>query len=322
MPSAVAGLSPAPPPAPPLDRKEVIDKLALYVARHGPDFEELTRSRNEGNPKFGFLSEAAAPEIRLEREYYLWTLEQERKKVAAASGKAPIPVLLASTSPSAAPPWRKQQLSTVVAPFSEPTGGAASPLPDPTYGVGPTTSAEVVAPRSLSKKRHFDETGGHKRFNEDQPSRSSSSSSSSRPLLSIHAEADYEDLRAMQQQPQHSKPGHHIGDFLPKEELDKFLPKKPAPPTPVPAPQSADLDVGKKLLQKMGWKEGTGLGSTGEGITEPIKAEMKNDLLGVGISDPATASEKDDIYEAYKKRMMKAYRYRPNPLNNPRRQYY
>jgi hypothetical protein len=72
-------------------------------------------------------------------------------------------------------------------------------------------------------------------------------------------------------------------------------------------------------------------------------------MLGVGTSDPSTVAENDDIYEAYKKRMMtyahthtrslfllarqprvesddlsahSAYRYRPNPLNNPRRQYY
>lgn len=51
-------------------------------------------------------------------------------------------------------------------------------------------------------------------------------------------------------------------------------------------------------------RQGTGLGSTGEGITEPIKAEVKNDMLGVGTSDPSTVAENDDIYEAYKKRMM------------------
>ena len=51
-------------------------------------------------------------------------------------------------------------------------------------------------------------------------------------------------------------------------------------------------------------RQGTGLGSTGEGITEPIKAQVKNDMLGVGTSDPSTVAENDDIYEAYKKRMM------------------
>jgi splicing factor 4 len=30
----------------------------------------------------------------------------------------------------------------------------------------------------------------------------------------------------------------------------------------------------------------------------------------------------DDPYEAYRKRMMLGYKYRPNPLGNPRRSYY
>jgi hypothetical protein len=51
-------------------------------------------------------------------------------------------------------------------------------------------------------------------------------------------------------------------------------------------------------------EQGTGLGSAGDGITEPIKAQVKNDKLGVGTADPSTIGESDDIYEAYKKRMM------------------
>ena len=32
--------------------------------------------------------------------------------------------------------------------------------------------------------------------------------------------------------------------------------------------------------------------------------------------------EDDDEYEAYRKRMQLGYKYRPNPLGNPRKQYY
>ena len=45
---------------------------------------------------------------------------------------------------------------------------------------------------------------------------------------------------------------------MPKEELEKFLPKRAgssAPKPAPPAPQAVDSDIGKKLLQKMGWKE-------------------------------------------------------------------
>ncbi|XP_043204248.1 chromatin modification-related protein eaf-1-like isoform X1 [Amphibalanus amphitrite] len=47
---------PLPPPAP-LDpeRKTLIDKLAMFVARNGHEFEKLTRNKQRHNPKFAFL---------------------------------------------------------------------------------------------------------------------------------------------------------------------------------------------------------------------------------------------------------------------------
>ncbi|NXU75660.1 SUGP1 protein, partial [Oreotrochilus melanogaster] len=46
------------------------------------------------------------------------------------------------------------------------------------------------------------------------------------------------------------------------------------------------------------------------------------DGAGFGIDRPAELTKEDDEYEAFRKRMMLAYRFRPNPLNNPRRPYY
>ncbi|NXI85298.1 SUGP1 protein, partial [Rhipidura dahli] len=46
------------------------------------------------------------------------------------------------------------------------------------------------------------------------------------------------------------------------------------------------------------------------------------DGAGFGIERPAELTKEDDEYEAFRKRMMLAYRFRPNPLNNPRRPYY
>jgi hypothetical protein len=44
----------------------------------------------------------------------------------------------------------------------------------------------------------------------------------------------------------------------------------PQLPSPLPAHPGDDTNIGNKLLKKMGWKEGTGLGYGGEGITEPV----------------------------------------------------
>eukprot|EP00116_Pleurobrachia_bachei_P009232 sb/3469494/ len=74
---------------------------------------------------------------------------------------------------------------------------------------------------------------------------------------------------------------HHLGDFLPKEELERFYQKvsaakkgTKAPSIPTEAAIGED-NVGYKMLQKAGWKEGSGLGATGSGIVAPIDSYVK-----------------------------------------------
>ncbi|XP_075063798.1 SURP and G-patch domain-containing protein 1 [Mixophyes fleayi] len=123
---------------------------------------------------------------------------------------------------------------------------------------------------------------------------------------------------------------HFIGDFLPPDELDKFMETFKA----LKEGREPDYseykefkltveNIGYQMLMKMGWKEGDGLGSDGQGIKNPVhKGSMAVDGAGFGIDRPAELSKNDDEYEAFRKRMMLAYRFRPNPLNNPRRPYY
>ena len=72
--------------------------------------------------------------------------------------------------------------------------------------------------------------------------------------------------------------GHHIGDFLPPEELTKFMSKFEAIKSGQEYVEESDYaaqklkqdNLGFKMLQRMGWNEGTGLGADGQGITAPI----------------------------------------------------
>uniref|UniRef100_A0A8C5WFI3 SURP and G-patch domain-containing protein 1 n=1 Tax=Leptobrachium leishanense TaxID=445787 RepID=A0A8C5WFI3_9ANUR len=123
---------------------------------------------------------------------------------------------------------------------------------------------------------------------------------------------------------------HFIGDFLPPDELEKFMETFKA----LKEGREPDYseykefkltveNIGYQMLMKMGWKEGDGLGSDGQGIKNPVnKGSTAVDGAGFGIDRPAELTKSDDEYEAFRKRMMLAYRFRPNPLNNPRRPYY
>jgi len=47
-------------------------------------------------------------------------------------------------------------------------------------------------------------------------------------------------------------------------------PKPPSPPPPPLNPGQDESNVGNKLLKMMGWTEGTGLGTNGEGRVNPM----------------------------------------------------
>mmetsp|Transcript_28221 Transcript_28221/g.44946 ORF Transcript_28221/g.44946 Transcript_28221/m.44946 type:complete len:244 (-) Transcript_28221:96-827(-) len=120
-----------------------------------------------------------------------------------------------------------------------------------------------------------------------------------------------------------TKRKHHISDYLPKEELMKFLAKSKGLAAPVEKKNTITSEnKGFNLLQKMGWKEGSGLGKGGVGIKAPVQARGNAGGAGIGHQKPTDVNEKDDIFTQYKKRMALAYRYRPNPLGNPRTPYW
>lgn len=67
----------------------------------------------------------------------------------------------------------------------------------------------------------------------------------------------------------------------------RSAPGPPKPPTPPPPPLNPGQDennVGNKLLKMMGWTEGTGLGTNGEGRVDPIQTAIYAQGVGLGAS--------------------------------------
>jgi splicing factor 4 len=77
-------------------------------------------------------------------------------------------------------------------------------------------------------------------------------------------------------------------------------------------------NIGHKLLQKMGWKEGKGIGAKEDGRTAPVAAGgsggagaaagMRQDTLGLGAQAHGAVEANDDPFEQYRKRMQLGYK--------------
>lgn len=64
-------------------------------------------------------------------------------------------------------------------------------------------------------------------------------------------------------------------------------------------------NIGNKLLQKMGWKAGSGLGKANQGRTEIIEAEQRVSNAGLGSKSSSYGAGPGDDYKTYIKKMMK-----------------
>lgn len=129
----------------------------------------------------------------------------------------------------------------------------------------------------------------------------------------------------------------HVGNLLPADEMAKYtslLPGRKPAADQKKEPEKVVLDAsnaGFKMLSKMGWKAGKGLGANEDGKVVPVGAEKSSSdksgaaagsAHGVGSSHTWDLDGTEDVFEQYRKRMMLGYRHRPNPNNNPRKLYY
>ncbi len=98
-----------------------------------------------------------------------------------------------------------------------------------------------------------------------------------------------------------------MASYIPPAEFAEFMAKADGRASDKDALDSTN--VGHRLLQKMGWREGEGLGKLGEGMTAPVEATIKSSKGGIGL-DTGEVSAADDHFTKYKKLMMLAYKHR------------
>ncbi|KAL3611403.1 hypothetical protein D5086_002423 [Populus alba] len=282
----------APPPPSDPTVKNVADKLASFVAKHGRQFENVTRQKNPGDTPFKFLFDENCADFK----YYEYRLTEEEKALSQSRDSQISSSGGTSTSASKSTgsyQSLQQQHSNYQIPASalyddaeEPKGSMSTSSGRAGESSAPAGTDPIAMMEFYVKKAAHEERRRQPRHSKDEMP----------PPASLQAI---------------SKKGHHMGDYIPPVELEKFLStcndaasRKAAKEAAERAKIQAD-NVGHKLLSKMGWKEGEGLGSSRNGISNPIMAgDVKKDHLGVGAHNPGEVTPDDDIYEQYKKRMM------------------
>uniref|UniRef100_A0A8B9ST30 SURP and G-patch domain-containing protein 1 n=1 Tax=Anas platyrhynchos TaxID=8839 RepID=A0A8B9ST30_ANAPL len=352
--------------SPPEDEetKNCAEKLARFIADGGPEVEAIALQNNRENHAFRFLYEPNSKGYK----YYRQKLEEFRKAKTSTASTATTTAAPPATAAATGTTKKKRKsrwgpeedkvelpLPQLIQQLDSPSPLSVQDLKGLGYEKGKPVGLVGVTELSEAQKKQlkeqqemqqmYDMIMKHKQAMQEMQMMWEKAIQQHQHGYDSDEEVDSElgtwehQLRRMEmdktrewaeQLTQMGRGKHFIGDFLPPDELEKFMETFKA----LKEGREPDYseykefkltveNIGYQMLMKMGWKEGEGLGSDGQGIKNPVsKGTTAVDGAGFGIDRPAELTKEDDEYEAFRKRMMLAYRFRPNPLNNPRRPYY
>ncbi|ESR52218.1 SURP and G-patch domain-containing protein 1-like protein [Citrus sinensis] len=230
-------------PLPPSDPtvKKVADKLASFVAKNGRQFEHITRQKNPGDTPFKFLFDETCADYK----YYEYRLVEEETSLTETmevqtshSGG-----MSTSASKSTSASQRTLPQQNYQTPASALYETAEEPVTGNGESSGPSGADPIAMMEFYMKKAAQEERKRQPKQSKDEMPPPPSLQGTAAP----------------------GKRGHHMGDYIPHEELEKFLSacndaaaRKAAKEAAEKAKIQAD-NIGHKLLSKMGWKEGASL---------------------------------------------------------------
>uniref|UniRef100_A0AAZ3RZQ8 SURP and G-patch domain-containing protein 1 n=1 Tax=Oncorhynchus tshawytscha TaxID=74940 RepID=A0AAZ3RZQ8_ONCTS len=332
------------------ETQRVAEKLAMFVADGGPEVEAIAAQHNQENPTFSFLYDLQSPahrfykekveeyrqaknaQIKLEKRKSRWGSEDDKVDLSLQ----PI-IIPKEEEPEPSPCLSVNELRDLGYKKGKPMGlvGVTELSDDQKKQLKEQQEMQEMFDMIMKHKRAMAEmqvmwekaVQDHSHEYDSDEEVDQQAGTWEHRLRHMEMEKTREWAESLTDM---GKGKHFIGDFLPPEELEKFMETFKA------LKEGHDPDyseykefkltvenLGFQMLMKMGWKEGDGLGSGGQGIKTPVhRGTTAVDGAGFGVDRPSVLSGQDDEYDAFRKRMMLAYRFRPNPLNNPRRPYY
>lgn len=262
--SASKGKSPEPKesvPAPPADGevKKVADKLALFVAKNGRQFEEVTREKNLGKGPFSFLYDTECAEYK----YYEYRVAQEEAVLAGEAGGSQASQTGSSganqgSSHRQSSGGQQQRYQTPASALysggseQHKAGYSPGPSQESVQGLADRYSQQGYANDSVAMMEFYMKKAAQEAIR--RPPKQSKDEMPPPPGLHPPGSDSWKHEEAGVA----GKKGHHMGDYIPPEELEKFLAKcndakaaKAAKATADRAKIQAD-NVGHRLLSKMG----------------------------------------------------------------------
>ncbi|KAI0637339.1 hypothetical protein C8Q77DRAFT_562644 [Trametes polyzona] len=105
--------------------------------------------------------------------------------------------------------------------------------------------------------------------------------------------------RIMHNQPDIPRPVPGEVPVVAKRKHSEGPPPPPSPPPPPLNPGKDENNVGNKLLKMMGWKEGQGLGTGGEGRVDPVQTAIYAAGVGLGAAKAKDITKIANDYSGY-----------------------
>ncbi|EJD53376.1 hypothetical protein AURDEDRAFT_180890 [Auricularia subglabra TFB-10046 SS5] len=229
-----------------------------------------------------------------------WTSVQGELNPGGKQAEA-APSASTSTLPSATPAPKPKvaaavQAKKVAPPAAPPASASASGGSDEFEFGNATTFACLLCSRALKSldqlKRHNVESDLHKARTPHKNLKDAAlrdvareKAAAAKAKQAAEQAPKYRD-RALERRAMHGQPDVPLPDpkAAPAKKRADGPPPPPSPPPPPIAPAKDENNIGNKLLKKMGWSEGTGLGTDGEGRVDPIETAMFETGAGIGAS--------------------------------------
>eukprot|EP00002_Diphylleia_rotans_P022466 TRINITY_DN43_c0_g2_i3.p1 TRINITY_DN43_c0_g2~~TRINITY_DN43_c0_g2_i3.p1 ORF type:complete len:333 (+),score=94.62 TRINITY_DN43_c0_g2_i3:175-1173(+) len=204
-------------PQPPIDPEivKVIEKTAEYVSRAGPSLEAVIRTKQQENPQFRFLFDESLPEA----FFYRSKLQQLTSQQQISSPNSTV-----SSVESGSPASRTMPSGRVSKFSSVPIDRELQPpgyTPTPMQTAKPQT---YVPPPALPASSNV---GASETFKEEDEEDEGSDEEAQLAKYQriLEAYKRQQPPPKKQETPDEDGVKHHIGDFIPKEELEKFYSK-------------------------------------------------------------------------------------------------